>query len=375
MKKIQMVDLGSQYEKIKAEINTHVLDCLDSGAFINGPYVTGFKDHLATYLDAACVIPCANGTDALQIALMTLNLEPGDEVIVPAFTYVATAEVIALLQLKPKMVDVCPDSFNVTVAHIEKAISPKTKAVVPVHLFGQCCDMEAIEEFSRDNGIHIVEDNAQAIGASYTYKDGRQIKSGLLGDIGCTSFYPSKNLGAFGDGGALYTNNEILGERAKMIANHGQNKRYYHDVVGVNSRLDSIQAAILDIKLKHLDTYIKNRQRLADIYDNALKDIPEIQIPVRQSNSTHVFHQYTLRIKNGKRDAFQSFLKEKDIPSMIYYPVPLYRQKAYQHFVSSDFELPNTELLCNEVLSLPMHTEMDAEQSEYICAQIIDFFR
>lgn len=372
---IHMVDLKTQYEKLQSEIDQQVIDVIRSGAFINGPAVKQFQTDLEDYLGVKHVIPCANGTDALQIALMALGLQPGDEVIVPAFTYVATAEVIALLQLKPVMVDVDPHTFNVTAELIEAAITDKTKAIVPVNLFGQCCDMAPILMLAKKHGLFIVEDNAQAIGARYAFPDGSVKAAGALGDIGCTSFYPSKNLGAYGDGGAIYTDNDVLAAKLRTVANHGQNRRYYHDEVGVNSRLDSIQAAILGIKLKHLDSYNDTRRAAADYYDKAFADITDLITPARQPNSTHVYHQYTLRVTNGKRDELQAFLQEHGVPSMIYYPVPLYEQKAYQGTAANEVDfLPVTDLLCKEVISLPMHSELQADSLEYICAKVKAFF-
>lgn len=372
--KIDMVDLKGQYQKIQKEIDQAVMEVIHTTTFINGPAVTNFQKNLEAYLGAAMVIPCANGTDALQIALMGLGLQPGDEVIVPAFTYVATAEVIALLGLKPVMTDVDPHTFNITAEIFENAITPATKAIVPVNLFGQSCNMEPIMEVAKRHGIYVVEDNAQAIGADYTFSDGRQQKTGTIGHIGCTSFYPSKNLGAYGDGGAIYTNDETLGKRLRMIANHGQQVRYYHDDIGVNSRLDSIQAAILNVKLQYLDAYAEARNNAAAHYDRAFAGIEGVEIPFRQHNSTHVFHQYTLQVKNGRRDAFQAFLNEKGIPSVIYYPVPLYKQNAYKHYVSPGFELPVTERLCQSVISLPMHSELDSDTLDYIADQVRTFF-
>ncbi|MCB0653621.1 MAG: DegT/DnrJ/EryC1/StrS family aminotransferase [Saprospiraceae bacterium] len=375
MENIQMVDVKGQYQKIKSAVDQAVLDVIESGAFINGPAVNAFQQHLEEYLGAKYVIPCANGTDALQIALMSLGLEPGDEVIVPAFTYVATAEVIALLRLIPVMVDVDPGTFNVTAEIIEKAITPKTKAIVPVHLFGQSCDMEPIMEVANRHHLYVVEDNAQAIGADYTFSNGTRSKTGTIGHIGCTSFYPSKNLGAFGDGGALYTNDEGLAKKCRMIANHGQVRRYYHDEIGVNSRLDTIQAAILDIKLSHLDEYARARQSAAAYYDKAFADVDGLQIPVRQPNSSHVFHQYTLLVKNGKREVLQEYLSAHGVPSMIYYPVPLYAQEAYRGEFSGGVEfLEVTDQLCKEVLSLPIHTEMTEEIQNYIIKAVLSFF-
>ena len=370
-----MVDLIAQYQSIKEAVNASVLQTIESGAFINGPAVQNFKASLESYLDVKHVIPCANGTDALQIALMALGLQPGDEVIVPAFTYVATAEVIALLRLKPIMVDVDPNTFNITAAIVKAALSPKTKAVVPVHLFGQSVDMQPLIELSEKHGFYLVEDNAQAIGADYIFDTGRRQKTGTLGHVGCTSFYPSKNLGAFGDGGALFTNDTDLAATLKKIASHGQSKRYYHDCIGVNSRLDSVQAAILDIKLKKLDHYVQARQSLANYYYQNLADITALTLPKVQPNSTHVYHQFTLKVSGGQRDALQQFLKEQGVPSMIYYPVPLQAQKAFLGLGNTlGLELPVTEQLCKEVLSLPMHTEMAADQSQYICDTIRAFF-
>lgn len=372
---IHMVDLKTQYEKLQTEIDQQVIDVIRSGAFINGPAVKKFQADLEAYLGVKHVIPCANGTDALQIALMALELQPGDEVIVPAFTYVATAEVIALLQLKPVMVDVDPHTFNVTAELVEAAITDKTKAIVPVNLFGQCCDMAPILEVAQKHNLFVVEDNAQAIGARYTFPDGTVKAAGALGDIGCTSFYPSKNLGAYGDGGAIYTDNDELAAKLRMVANHGQNRRYYHDEIGVNSRLDSIQAAILGIKLQHLDSYNATRKAAADYYDQAFAGIEALITPARQDNSTHVYHQYTLRVTNGKRDELQAFLQEKSVPSMVYYPVPLYEQSAYKGTAANDVDfLPTTDLLCKEVISLPMHSELQEDTLAYISAQVKAFF-
>jgi len=374
MNPIQMVDLKGQYEKIKSEIDEAVLNCVASTAYINGKEVGSFQRNLENYLGVKHVIPCGNGTDALQIAMMALGLEPGDEVIVPSFTYVATAEVIALLKLQPVMVEVDAGTFNVTAEIIERALTPRTKAVVPVHLFGQSCDMEAIMRLAEKHNLFVIEDNAQAIGADYTFADGSVKKAGTIGHVGCTSFFPSKNLGCFGDGGAVFTNDDDLAEKMRMIANHGQVKRYYHSYIGVNSRLDTIQAAILDIKLKHLDDYCDARRQAAAFYDAAFTEIEEIQAPARQPNSTHVFHQYTLQIKNGQRDALMAHLQEKGVPSMTYYPLPLYRQIAFAPYVPGDFVLPVTEKLCDSVLSLPIHTEMNEELLNYISEQVKDFF-
>lgn len=374
-KAIQMVDLKGQYEKIKEEIDAAVLDTVRSTAYINGPKVKSFQERLEAYLGVKHVIPCANGTDALQIALMALDLAPGDEVIVPAFTYVSTAEVIALLRLTPVMVDVDPDTFNLTAAIAEAAITPRTKAIVPVNLFGQSCDLGPIMEVAQTHRIHVIEDNAQAIGADYTYPDGDQRKTGAIGHIGCTSFYPSKNLGAYGDGGAISTNDDDLAAKMRMIANHGQTRRYYHGMIGVNSRLDAIQAAILDIKLQRLDEYAAARRWAAAYYDRAFADLPQVQTPKRQHNSTHVFHQYTLIVRDGDRDALQDHLRRLNIPSMIYYPVPLYEQQAYKDILGTPIDhLPTTERLCKSVISLPMHTELEEEQLDYITSGVKSFF-
>jgi dTDP-4-amino-4,6-dideoxygalactose transaminase len=377
---IQMVDLKGQYRRIKAEVDRAVLDCIASTQFIQGPPVKEFQLALEAYLGVRHIIPCANGTDALQIALMALQQAAGpeqqhrDEVILPAFTYVATAEVVALLGLRPVMVDVDPDTFNVTASLVEKAITPNTLAIVPVHLFGQSADMAPILDLARRHGIFVVEDNAQAIGADLTLPDGSRRKTGTLGHIGCTSFFPSKNLGCYGDGGAMMTDDSDLAASLRMIANHGQQQRYYHDVTGVNSRLDSLQAAILKVKLQHLDEYSAARQQAAARYDEAFRDLPGLAVPMRQPGSSHVFHQYTLRVKDGRRDALQAHLQSLGIPSMIYYPVPLYRQKAFAHFAQPGFSLPVTELLCQEVLSLPIHTELDAETQQVIISAVRAFF-
>jgi len=371
---IQMVDLKGQYANIKSDVDQAIQEVIDTTAFINGPQVKKFSDDLGHYLGAEHVIPCANGTDALQIALMALDFQPGDEVIVPCFTYVATAEVIALLKMKPVMVEVDPETFNITAEIFEKAISPKTRAVVPVHLFGQCADMEPIMEVAKKHNIYVIEDTAQALGADYTFSDGSIRKAGTIGDIGCTSFFPSKNLGCYGDGGALYTNNIELGSTIKKIANHGQAKKYHHELVGVNSRLDTIQAAVLGIKLPHLDEYAEARRSVAAVYDKGFQDLDWLQTPVRQANSTHVFHQYTLKVIKGvNRESFKSYLAEKGIPSMVYYPVALHLQQAFQtpEFNKGDF--PISEELCEVVLSLPIHTEMTTEELDYIVSTIRDF--
>lgn len=358
---IQMVDLQGQYAGIKAAVDREIQEVLDTAYYIGGPKVGAFNTSLAEYLGVKHVIGCANGTDALQIAMMALGLQPGDEVLVPAFTYVATAEVIALLGLQPIMVDVDPDTFNVRVADLEAKVTPKTKAIVPVHLFGQSTDMEPLLAFAKAHHLYVIEDNAQAIGADYTFSDGRVAKTGTMGDIGCTSFYPSKNLGCYGDGGAIFTNDDHLAEQLKMVANHGQNKKYHHRLVGCNSRLDAVQAAVLNVKLPLLDGYCAARQQAAAYYDTAFAKVEWLQIPKRQPNSTHVFHQYTLRALNGQRDALKAHLAEAGIPSMVYYPIPLYKQEAFAKYWDGQ-ELPVTELLCEQVISLPMHTELDEEQ-------------
>jgi len=374
MQNIQMVDLKSQYAKIKNEVDTEIQKVIDTTAFINGPKVAEFVENLQNYLNVKNVIPCANGTDALQIALMALNLEVGDEIIVPAFTYVATAEVIALLKLTPVLVDVDPDTFNIKIDEIEKAISPKTKVIVPVHLFGQCADMEKIMEIAKKHKLFVIEDNAQAIGADYYFKNGNSVKAGCIGDIGCTSFFPSKNLGCYGDGGAIFTNDDNLAANIKMIANHGQNKKYYHEVVGCNSRLDTIQAAVLDVKLKYLDSYCEARQNAAGYYSYNLSEVHEIETPLISDFTTHVFHQYTLKIKNGKRDELKAFLEKNGIPAMIYYPVPLNEQNAFKTSCKVIGNLENTYKLCESVLSLPIHTEMTTEIQDFIIGKIKEFY-
>jgi UDP-2-acetamido-2-deoxy-ribo-hexuluronate aminotransferase len=371
---IQMVYLKGQYLKIKGEIDAAVLDCIASTQFINGPQVKEFQVALEHYLNVKHVIPCANGTDALQIALMALELQPGDEVIVPTFTYVATAEVIGLLKLTPVMVDVDPNTFNITADIIEKAITPKTKAIVPVHLFGQCADMEPIMKLAARHNLAVIEDNAQAIGADYTFSNGHQQKAGTIAHIGTTSFFPSKNLGCYGDGGAIMTNDDELAEKLRIIANHGQRKKYYHEVLGVNSRLDSLQAAILNVKLQYLDDYCAARQSVAKYYDRELGNIPGVKIPARAANSTHVYHQYTLQIPAEKRESLIAYLGEKGIPSMIYYPVPLYKQAAFSGFWPAGVELPVTEQLCQTVISLPIHTEMDESLLSFISVSVNAFF-
>jgi UDP-2-acetamido-2-deoxy-ribo-hexuluronate aminotransferase len=373
MRPIQMVDLKQQYQKIKSEVDAAVLKVIESAGFINGPEVTQFADALAKYSGVKHVIPCANGTDALQIAMMALGLQPGDEVITPSFTYIATTEVIALLRLKPVFVDVDPRTFNIDTEAIQKAITPKTKAIVPVHLYGQSANMEEIMNIATANSLYVIEDNAQAIGSDFYFSDGATKKTGSIGTIGCTSFFPSKNLGAYGDGGAITTNDDELAKQLRMVANHGQSKRYYHDVVGCNSRLDTIQAAILDIKLKYLDQYIDARRSVADFYDAAFAGHPKITTPFRSSFTRHVFHQYTLQLEGINRDRLQEYLAGHNIPSMIYYPVPAHQQKMFESFGSSETVLPATDFLTEHVISLPVHTEMNEEQLNYITSKVLEF--
>ncbi|WP_421752369.1 DegT/DnrJ/EryC1/StrS family aminotransferase [Croceimicrobium sp.] len=376
MKKIQMVDLVSQYQKIQDQVDKAILDVVRSSAYINGPEVKAFQTELESYLDVKHVIPCANGTDALQIAMMALGLKPGDEVITATFTYVATAEVIALLGLTPVLVDVDEDTFGLNTDQVREAIGPKTKAIVPVHLFGQCADLETIMQIAKEHNLYVVEDTAQAIGSSYHFDNGSSAKAGTIGDIGTTSFFPSKNLGCFGDGGAIFTNNDELASKIRIIANHGQTVRYYHDMIGVNSRLDSIQAAILRCKLPHLDEYIKARQAAADYYDKAFADIPELKTPVRDSKSEHVFHQYTLQLAEGiDRNKLVEYLQSKDIPAMIYYPVALHMQKAYQDERYQKDDFPITNRLVSRVFSLPMHTELEKDQLEHITSEVLNFIK
>ncbi|HET9823706.1 MAG TPA: DegT/DnrJ/EryC1/StrS family aminotransferase [Chitinophagaceae bacterium] len=373
MKPIHMVDTQTQYQKIKNEVDFAIKEVIDSSAFINGKVVQEFAINLGKYLDAKHVIPCANGTDALQVAMMALDLQPGDEVITPSFTYIATTEVIALLKLTPVFVEVDRQTFCIDPAAIRNAITPNTKAIVPVHLYGQSANMDEIMNIARESNLFVIEDNAQAIGADHIFSNGIKKKTGTIGTVGTTSFYPSKNLAAFGDGGALYTNDEELAAKLKMIVNHGQSKRYYHDIVGCNSRLDSIQAAILNEKLKHLDEYIAARQAAANFYDKALGDCPKITVPFRAPYSTHVFHQYTIILENVNRNELHKFLAEEKIPSMIYYPVPAHRQKMFSHFNSASLQMPVTDWLTERVISLPMHTELDEEQLNYISYKVLQF--
>jgi dTDP-4-amino-4,6-dideoxygalactose transaminase len=371
---LQMVDLVAQYENISDEVDVAIARILKSAAFIGGAEVETFRNNLEAYLDVKHVIPCANGTDALQIALMALDLKQGDEIIVPAFTFIASVEVIALMGYTPVVCDVYPDTFNMNVEQLEACITPRTRAILPVHLFGQCSHMDVIQDIARVHDLYVVEDNAQSIGAHYNHSDGTRSAAGTIGTIGTTSFYPSKNLGCYGDGGAIFTNNKALGDYIRSIANHGMTKRYYHDHIGVNSRLDAIQAAVLNIKLQHVNTYHTARQSAAAQYDQLLGQIPDVEVPARSAFSTHVFHQYTIKVPAIHRDGLQDHLKAQGIPTMIYYPVPLQDQKAFEGIVKTPVPLDTTTLLCKTVLSLPMHSEMDASQTGYISEQIGRYF-
>lgn len=376
-----MVDLKGQYADIKQEVDTSIQEIIDNTAFINGPKVHQFQKNLENYLGVKHVIPCANGTDALQIAMMGLGLEQGDEVITADFTFAATVEVIALLKLTPVLVDVDPDNFNIDIDAIKKAITPKTKAIVPVHLFGQCANMEAIMQIAKEHNLYVIEDNAQAIGANYTYQDGTKAKAGTIGHVASTSFFPSKNLGCYGDGGAIFTNDDDLAHTIRGIVNHGMYERYHHDVVGVNSRLDSIQAAVLDAKLPHLDNYNQARRDAARKYNAALKDVPQITLPKTVNNcegicdtcDCHVFHQYTLKLENVDRDALVKYLNSHDIPCGVYYPIPLHKQKAYQDNRYNEADFTVTNQLVQQVISLPMHTELEDDQIEFITTKIKEF--
>lgn len=375
MRPIQMVDTKNQYLKIKDRVDAAVLSVMESSQFIGGKVVNDFTNNLANYHGSKHVIPCANGTDALQIAMMALGLKAGDEVITPSFTYIATVEVAALLGIKPIFVEVDKRTFCIDPNEIEKAITPKTKAIVPVHLYGHAADMEPILQIAKKHNLFVIEDNAQGIGNDYTFSDGTVKRTGTMGHIGCTSFYPSKNLGAFGDGGAMFTDDDALADMMRMIASHGQSKRYYHDVIGCNSRLDAMQAAILDIKLEHLDEYIVARRKAADFYDEQFKNHPNVEIPFRAGNNKHVFHQYTLILHDANRDALHQHLADKGIPSMIYYPVPAHRQKMFEAFGGNEFQLPVTDWLTERVISLPIHTELDEIQQQFIVNEIIDFLK
>ena len=373
MKPLQMVDTKTQYHKIKKEVDAAVLAVMESSQFIGGSEVSEFADSLAKYNGSRYVVPCANGTDALQISLMALGLKAGDEIITPSFTYIATVEVAALLGIKPIFVEVDKKTFCIDPDVIEKAITPETKAIVPVHLYGHAADMEAIMYLSEKHNLFVIEDNAQAIGNDYTFSNGKVKKTGSIGHIGCTSFYPSKNLGAFGDGGAIFTDDDNLAQKMRMIASHGQSKRYYHDVVGCNSRLDAMQAAILNIKLTHLDEYIAARIKAADYYDKAFAGNKKIDTPYRDKNNKHVFHQYTLILHDTNRDALHQFLADRGVPSMIYYPVPAHRQKMFDAFGGSTYQLPDTDWLTERVISLPIHTELEEAQQQFIVSQVLEF--
>ncbi len=368
-----MVDLKTQYEKIKSEVDKGIQEVISQTAFINGAQVKRFQSDLAKYMDVKHAVTCGNGTDALQIAMMALDLKPGDEVITSDFTFIATVEVIALLGLKPVLVDVDPETFTLDIDHVKAAITPKTKAIVPVHLFGQSAPMEALMAVAKEHNLYIIEDTAQAIGSDYKFSDGRTAKVGTIGDIGCTSFFPSKNLGCYGDGGALFTNDDVLGEKIRSIVNHGSKKKYYHDMIGVNSRLDTIQAAVLLAKLPHLDAYNAARQAAADYYDAAFADCDKLITPKRADFSTHTFHQYTLVTKGINRDALKQHLLENDVPCAVYYPVPLHLQKAFAPYESNDADFPVTNRLIQEVISLPMHTELQEEQLAFITQTILKF--
>jgi len=370
-----MVDLKQQYLKIKPEIDAALLNVLDSCMFIGGPEVNSFAGNLAKYLGVKHAVPCANGTDALQVAMMALGLEPGDEVIAPSFTYIATTEVIALLHLKPVFVDVDRSTFCIDPQAIKKAITSKTKAIVPVHLYGQAANMEEIMAIAAEHNLFVIEDNAQAIGADYFFSDGTQKKTGSIGHVSCTSFFPSKNLGCYGDGGAISTDDEVLAEKLKMIANHGQKKRYYHEMVGCNSRLDALQAAVLNIKLPLLDTFVEARRSAAGYYDKGFAGNAAITTPFRAKNCRHVFHQYTILLNNLNRDELHAYLADKNIPSTIYYPVPSHRQKMFSAFGHANYELENTEWLSKRVISLPMHTELEEDQQLYIINNVLDFVK
>jgi dTDP-4-amino-4,6-dideoxygalactose transaminase len=374
MKEIKMVDLHSQYLRHKSEIDAAIQSVLDSTAFIKGPDVGLFQEELASYMGVKYCVACGNGTDALQVAMMALDLQPGDEIITTPFTFIATIEVISLLKLKPVLVDVEGDTFNMDPSKLESVITDETRAIVPVHLFGQAADMNRILDIAKQNNLLVIEDNAQAIGANYKLSDGKYRKAGALGDLGCTSFFPSKNLGAYGDGGAIFTDNEDLAMKLRSMVNHGMTKRYHYDHVGVNSRLDTIQAAILRIKLTYLDQYNKSRQSVAESYDQAFSSIPELTIPVRNPSSEHIFHQYTLKVENGGRDKLQEYLKEYGIPAMIYYPLPLHLQSAYKYLAYKAGDFPVSEDLCTRVLSLPIHTEMEDDQLQYIISKVQKFY-
>lgn len=373
--KIQMVDLKSQYELLKDEINEAIQEVINTSTFINGPAVKEFREALKSYTGARHAVTCGNGTDALQIAMMALDFKPGDEVIVPAFSYVATVEVIALLGLRPVFVDVTADTYEIDVEQLALKLTNKTVAIVTVHLYGQCSNMDKLMDFAKANNVKVIEDSAQAIGATYTFQDGSHAQAGTIGDIGTTSFFPSKNLGCYGDGGAIFTQNDDLGEKLWMIANHGQKKKYHHDTIGVNSRLDTLQAAILNVKIKYLDRYTASRNQVAEYYDEAFGKMENLKTPKRIAASTHCFHQYTVQVENGRRDELKSFLEEKGIPTMVYYPMPLHLQHAYLQFGYKIGDFPVAEDLCKKVLSLPIHTEMKIQDQKYIIENVLTFFK
>jgi len=374
MKELRMVDLKGQYDRIKTEIDSAIQSVIDSAVFIRGPEVIHFEEELASYLGVKHVISCANGTDALQVAMMALDLKPGDEVITTDFTFIASVEIIALLGLKPVFAEPEPDTFNISPAAIEKAINPKTRAIIPVHLFGQSADMEEILKIARKHKLFVIEDAAQATGTEYIFSDGTRQKAGTIGDVGCTSFFPSKNLGCYGDGGAIFTNDDSLARLVRSITNHGSTRKYYHDDIGVNSRLDAIQAAILRVKLRYLDEYNNARRNAASFYDRQLSQTEKVISPFRSNKSTHIFHQYTVKTDPGTRDDLKNYLEKREIPSMVYYPVPMHKQKAYSYLGLKDDEFPVTGSLCSSVLSLPMHTELNIDQLKYICDNIYKFF-
>jgi dTDP-4-amino-4,6-dideoxygalactose transaminase len=375
MREIQMVDLKAQYEKLGSEIDTAIKNVLESTAFIRGPEVGLFEKELQKYLNADHVISCANGTDALQISMMALGLKPGDEVITTNFTFIATVEVVALLGLKLVLVDPDPYTYNISAGAVRKAITPRTRAIVPVHLFGQCADMESIMALAKEHGIYVIEDSAQTTGTDYIFKNGNRKKAGTIGNAGTTSFFPSKNLGCYGDGGAIFTNDEALAKKIRSIANHGMKVKYHHDDIGINSRLDTIQAAILNVKLRYLDKFNNARRSVADHYDKALAGCKSLILPERSSFSTHIFHQYTVRVKDGQRDALKKFLESVKIPSMVYYPGPLHIQDAYRYLGYGEGDFPVTSQLCREVLSLPMHPDMEPDQLDHIVLNILKFFK
>jgi dTDP-4-amino-4,6-dideoxygalactose transaminase len=372
---IQMIDLQSQYKRLKKEIDAAIQEVIDSSSFINGPQVKTFCSHLEEYMNAPYIIPCGNGTDALLLALRASDIQQGDEVILPAFTYIAAVEMVASLGVTPVLVDVYPDTFNMNTEHLEQAISRQTKAIIPVHLFGQSCNMEPVMKIAEKYKLKVIEDNAQSLGADYTFSDGTVKKTGTIGHIGTLSFFPSKPLACYGDGGAVITSDATLAERIRMIANHGQTQKYHHKTIGCNSRLDTIQAAILDVKLKYINSFTDARRKVAGDYDRTLSSLPELKIPTSSPFSTHIYHQYTIRVKNGRRDALQAFLKEQNIPTMIYYPLPVHEQEAYKWVARTSGTVSNAASLCKEVLSLPIHTEMTDETQRFIIENIIRFFR